>query len=117
MAELEAFVEQARPALSDDGYRKLRAAIRTLGHVTELLDRQETTLAALRKLLCPASTEKTAKVLEQAGLPTGAKKDRPPDREGAAKSDSQSHSCGRANMAIGGAEGGSQPCFSPEPPR
>ena len=35
--ELEALLEQARPALSEDGYEKLRAAIRTLGYVTELL--------------------------------------------------------------------------------
>lgn len=104
LAELEDLVEQARAVLSDDGYRKLRAAIRTLGHVTELLDRQETTLAALRKLLCPASTEKTAKVLEQAGLPTGAKKDRPPDREGAAKSDSQSQKSPAAGHGRNGAD-------------
>ncbi|MCL4401475.1 MAG: hypothetical protein M1436_02245 [Acidobacteria bacterium] len=38
------------------------AAIRTLAHVTELLEKQETTLAALRELLCQARTEKTAKV-------------------------------------------------------
>ena len=64
--------------------------------MTELLAKQEATLAALRKLLCPASTEKTAKVLEQAGLSPGEKtgkstKDRettaPPDSS--AKGDSQ----------------------------
>jgi hypothetical protein len=72
--------------------------------VTELLDRQETTLAALRKLLCPASTEKTAKVLEQAGLPTGANQDRPPDREGDAKSDSQSQKSRAAGHGRNGAD-------------
>jgi hypothetical protein len=71
--ELEALLEQARPSLSPEGYEKLRAAIRTLGYVTELLTKQETTLAALRDLLCPASTEKTAKVLQQAGLETEQK--------------------------------------------
>ncbi len=72
--ELEALLEQARPALSEVGYQKLRAAIRTLGYVTELLEKKETTLAALRELLCPASTEKTDKVLKQAGIDRGEKK-------------------------------------------
>ena len=76
--ELEGLLEQAGyplgPALSEEGYQKLRAAIRTLGYVTELLEKKETTLAALRELLCPASTEKTDKVLKQAGIDTGEKK-------------------------------------------
>jgi len=73
--QLEALLEQARQEpLRDEGYHKLRAAIRTLGLVTELLEKQETTLAELRELLCPASTEKTAKVLEQAGIHSGEKK-------------------------------------------
>ena len=87
LAELEGLVEQARPALSADGYRKLRAAIHTLGYVTELLENKEATLAALRKLLCPASTEKTAKVLEHAGLPAGGKKDQSADRKDTSPSD------------------------------
>ena len=66
--EREGLLEQARPALSEDGYHKLKAAIRTLGYVTGLLGKQETTLASLRELLCPASTEKTEAVLKQAGI-------------------------------------------------
>ncbi len=82
--ELEALLEQARQEpLREDGYQKLRAAIRTLAYVTELLEKQETTLASLRELLCPATTEKTAKVLEQAGLETGEQKP-PPARNRAA---------------------------------
>ena len=69
--ELDGLLEQARPALSAEGYQKLHAAIRTLVYVTELLEQKETTLAALRELLCPASTEKTDKVLQQAGVQTG----------------------------------------------
>ena len=73
--ELEALLEQARrEPLREDGYQKLRAAIRTLGYVTELLEKKETTLAALRELLCPATTEKTDKVLKQAGIDRGEKK-------------------------------------------
>jgi len=73
MEELLGLVEQARAVLPADGYQKLKSVIQTLGYVTELLDRQEATLASLRKLLCPASTEKTAKVLQQAGLSPGEK--------------------------------------------
>jgi len=72
--ELEGLLEQAGPMLSEDGYQKLRAAIRTLGYVTGLLEKQETTLASLRELLCPASTEKTEAVLKQAGIESGDKK-------------------------------------------
>ena len=75
--ELEALLEQAKPALADDGYQKLKAAIRTLGYVTELLENQEATLASLRRLLCHASTEKTEKVLKQAGIQTDEKKPKP----------------------------------------
>ena len=64
--ELEALLEQAKQEpLREEGYHKLKAAIRTLGYVTELLEKKETTLAALRELLCSASTEKTDKVLKQ----------------------------------------------------
>lgn len=72
--ELEALVEQARPVLDEAGYQKLRAAIRTLGYVTELLEDQQTTLQSLRNLLCSAQTEKTSAVLKRAGMAT----DKPP---------------------------------------
>jgi transposase len=75
---LEALLEQAKQEpLREEGYHKLKAAVRTLGYVTELLEKKETTLAALRELLCPASTEKTDKVLKQAGIETGEKKPGP----------------------------------------
>jgi len=71
-AELEALVEQARQEpLREEAYQKLKAAIRTLGYVTELLQNQEATLASLRRLLCQSSTEKTSKVLKQAGIESG----------------------------------------------
>ena len=68
--ELDALVEQARAALDEAGYQKLKAAIRTLGVVTALLENQETTLESLRNLLCQAQTEKTAAVLKRAGVDT-----------------------------------------------
>ena len=51
--ELEALLEQATQApLKPEGYQKLKAAIHTLGYVTELLANREATLASLRRLLC-----------------------------------------------------------------
>ena len=68
IAELEALVEQTRSVLSEDGYQKLLGAVRTLRYVTELLEKKEASWADLRELLCPATTEKTEKVLKQAGI-------------------------------------------------
>ncbi len=75
--ELEALLDTVRPVLGEAGYQKLQAAIRTLGYVTELLQNQEATLASLRRLLCHSSTEKTSKVLKQAGIETGDNKPQP----------------------------------------
>ena len=73
--ELEALLERARQEpLREDGYQKLLGAIHTLGYVTELLEKKEASLADLRELLCPAKTEKTEKVLKQAGIDTGPEK-------------------------------------------
>ena len=81
--ELEALLEQARrEPLREEGYEKLRAAVRTLAYVTELLRKQETSLAALRELLCPATTEKTAKVLERAGICAGETQPEHPRKTG-----------------------------------
>ncbi len=57
-----------REALGEAGYQKLKAAIRTLGYVTQLLENREASLQSLRRLLCHARTEKTEAVLEQAGM-------------------------------------------------
>jgi transposase len=76
--ELEAFLERARKQpLEPDGYEKLKAAIRTLGYVAELLENREATLETLRRLLCQSSTEKTNEVLKRAGIEIGEKNPRP----------------------------------------
>src|SRR5208337_3235019 len=77
VAELEALLEGVREPLGEAGYQKLKAALRTLAYVTELLENREATLATLRRLLCRASTEKTAQVLKQAGVEGGEKKPMP----------------------------------------
>src|ERR1019366_8473047 len=56
-AELEAMLEGVREALGEAGYQKLKAAIRTLSYVTQLLENREATLQTLRRLLCQAGTE------------------------------------------------------------
>ena len=76
--ELEALLEGVREALGEAGYQKLKAAIRTLSYVTQLLENREATLQTLRRLLCRARSEKTEAVLEQAGIPgSRASGDRP----------------------------------------
>ena len=85
--ELEALLEGVREALGEAGYQKLKAAIRTLSYVTQLLENREATLQTLRRLLCQARTEKTEAVLQQAGIegsptkrrPAAMKNARPPD--------------------------------------
>ena len=77
--------------LGEAGYQKLQAAIRTLSYVTELLETREATLERLRRLLCHSSTEKTEKVLKQAGIETGEKKDKAPGAPQTPKSASPGH--------------------------
>src|SRR4051812_47687915 len=79
--ELEALLEQAtqRP-LGPEGYQKLKAAIRTLSYITELLENREATLETLRRLLCQSSTEKTEKVLKRAGIEVDEKNHKPTDQ-------------------------------------
>jgi transposase len=69
--ELEALLEQARQGpLGEEDYRKLEAAIHTLSYLIDLIGEKQTTISRLRALLMKPSTEKTRKVLEQAGLPS-----------------------------------------------
>jgi len=100
--ELEALLEGVREALGEAGYQKLQAAIRTLAYVTELLEKREASLEQLRRLLCPASTEKTEAVLKQAGLEPGEKKPGPEGAPPAPKSRAAGHGRNGA-AAYGGA--------------
>jgi len=71
--ELEALLEGVRDALGEAGYQKLKAAIRTLSYLAELLRERDITLDGLRELLLSpagASTEKTRQVLQNAGIET-----------------------------------------------
>src|SRR5690242_379455 len=68
--ELDALVEQARPALDDAGYQKLKAAVRTLSVMTAMLESPDTTIQSLRNMFGRGTTEKTASVLKHAGIAT-----------------------------------------------
>jgi transposase len=82
LAELEALAERVRTALGEEDYQKLRAGIRALSCLTELISEQGTTISQLRALLMKPSTEKTRKVLEQAGVEVDTKSHPPPVRGG-----------------------------------
>jgi transposase len=77
MEDLHKVVEQARRALSEEEYQQLKAAIATLGYLTELLEDQNISLRRLRQILFGASTEKTRQVLgePEAGQATATSAD------------------------------------------
>jgi transposase len=78
--ELEGLLERARQGpLGEEDHAKLQAAVRVLSHLIELIGEKDTTISRLRALLAKPSTEKTSKVLEQAGIQVPAKNGPPPN--------------------------------------
>ncbi len=70
MADLEALLERAKAGpLSEADYQTLKAALATLGYLTELLEDRTTTLQRLRHLLFGARTETTRTVCAPASPP------------------------------------------------
>ena len=64
MKELEQIVERARRgSLDEEDIRKLKAALETLGLLTELLGDKDTTIHRLRKILFGSGTEKLRQML------------------------------------------------------
>lgn len=104
--ELEALLESVREGLGEAGYQKLKAAIRTLGYLTDLLRERKITLEGLRELLlsgAEASTEKTRQVLKKAGIETQKKNPEPPNSQASEKPSRPGH--GRHGVdAYGGAQ-------------
>ena len=85
--ELEALLERARQGpLGEGDYQKLEAAIHAPSYLIELIGEKETTISRLRALLVKPSTEKTRKVLEQAGLNPPPPSSSPPPSTGASES-------------------------------
>ena len=66
MEELKALVERAkRGALDEKDYNQLKAAVETLGYLTQIIEDNKTTIERLRQILFGASTEKSRNVLKR----------------------------------------------------
>jgi transposase len=65
LEELEKLLERTKQGpLSEPDYQMLKAAVETLGYLTELLEDRKTTIERLRQIVFGASTEKTRTVLK-----------------------------------------------------
>lgn len=72
--EVKALLERARQEpLDEAGYQKLQDLLRAFSYVVDMIGEKDTTISQLRALLMKPSTEKTEKVLEQAGLQPSSK--------------------------------------------
>jgi len=79
--ELEAILEHAKTALSEDEYTKLHAAIETLVFLTTELEKKRVSVQRLKQLLFGATTETTRKVMKK--ILDEAGKEDPSDDEAA----------------------------------
>jgi transposase len=80
LEELAALVERARKEpLDEEGYQKLQGVLEAFRYLTDLIGDKDTTISRLRALLAKPSTEKTSKVLEQAGIKAPPKNSLPPN--------------------------------------
>jgi hypothetical protein len=95
LSELEALLERKREALGEEDYQKLKKGLWALSYLTDLIGDKDTTISQLRALLMKPSTEKTRKVLEQAGLPTSPPSSSPPPSAGASESQKKKPGHGR----------------------
>ena len=95
LTELEALLERKREALGEEDYQKLKKGLWALGYLTDRIGDKDTTISQLRALLMKPSTEKTRKVLEQAGLPTSSSSSHPPPSAGANESPKKKPGHGR----------------------
>jgi transposase len=82
LLELEALAERVRAALGEEDYQKLQKGLWALRYLTDLIGDQDTTIRQLRALLMKPSTEKTRKVLEQAGVEANRKSHPAPSAQG-----------------------------------
>ena len=78
LEELQALLERKREALGEEDYQQLKKGLRALNYLTERISDQDTTITQLRALLVKPSTEKTSKVLEQAGIKPPPPSNSPP---------------------------------------
>jgi transposase len=85
-AELTVLLERARQGpLAEEDCQRLEGAIQALSVLIERIGEKNTTISQLRALLSKPSTEKTNKVLEQAGIKDPPKNSPPPNAPGPPK--------------------------------
>lgn len=77
-SELEAILERAKTALSEEEYSKLHAAMETLVFLTAELEKKRVSVQRLKQLLFGATTETTKKVMKKI-LDQAGKEDKPAD--------------------------------------
>lgn len=65
MKDLEAILEHARSALSDEEFATLQGALQTLEFLTRELEKKKVSIGRLKQLLFGAVTETTAKVVQK----------------------------------------------------
>jgi transposase len=79
LPELEALLERLRQeSLDAASYQKLQALLQAFRYLVEQIGDQDATISRLRALLMKPSTEKTSKVLEQAGIQVPPQNHQPP---------------------------------------
>jgi transposase len=77
LPELEALLARLRQgSLDEESYQKLQSLLKAFRYLVEQIGDKDATISRLRALLMKPSTEKTSKVLEQAGIK--AKNSSPP---------------------------------------
>jgi transposase len=83
MKELETILDRAREGtLDEEGYKKLKAALETLGYLTNWIGDKNMTIRRLRNLVFGPSTEKSKIVLQK--LPAAAEPAKEKEAEDAA---------------------------------
>jgi transposase len=79
MEELKALLERAKTAvLEERDYNQLKAAVETLGYLTQIIEDKKTTIQRLRQILFGASTETSRNVLKTGGEQTAGEQSEGP---------------------------------------
>jgi hypothetical protein len=79
LPELETLLERLRhESLDEETYQKLQSLLKAFRYLVEQIGDKDATISRLRALLMKPSTEKTSKVLEQAGIKVPPQNHQPP---------------------------------------
>jgi hypothetical protein len=79
LPELETLLERLRQeSLDEESYQKLQSLLKAFRYLVEQIGDKDATISRLRALLMKPSTEKTSKVLEQAGIKVPPQNHQPP---------------------------------------